>query len=205
MVGKFAFVLPFALSYFLATAQDEVTVQKRSNHYVGVQANQLARQLLNFGGSASAIDNPYLITYAVNSVRSGWGLNCGLGYTHLEERNENPFTPIETTINDFFIRLGIERKVSIGKKWLTSYGMDLLRESKKNITTTNNSQSGDFNTETRNTGTGVGLRFTLNYNITEKLLAGTEATYYYKSTKEIRNGTNIPEQTEKSKDVIFKF
>jgi hypothetical protein len=187
----------------MATAQDDATPLKRSNHYIGVQANQLARQLLNFGGSAGTINNPYLITYAVNSVRSGWGFNAGLGYTHLEQKNANPFNPLETTINDFFLRLGVERKVPIGMKWITSYGLDLLRQSEKDITESSNSQGGDFNTDTRKTGTGLGLRFTLDYSISEKILAGTEATYYYKSIKEVIKGSNLPEQTDKSKEFVF--
>jgi opacity protein-like surface antigen len=203
VIRKFALLLSFILLNLLAAAQDAVKAQKRSVHYVGVQANQLTRQLFNFGGSSSSINNPYLITYAVNSVRSGWGLNYGLGYTHIELRNEDPFNPLETTINDFFVRLGVERKVPIGVKWITSYGLDILRESEKNITESRNSQSGNFKTETRNRGTGIGLRFTLNYNISEKILLGTEATYYYKSMKETRKGTSVPEETEKFKEFTF--
>jgi hypothetical protein len=78
----------------------------------------------------------------------------------------------------------------------------MLRESQKNITQSN-SQPGDFKTETRNSGTGIGLRFTLNYNISEKILLGTEATYYYKSLKETRTGTGAPEETEKFKEFTF--
>ena len=184
-------------------AQDAVTVQRRSNHYVGVQANQLTRQIFNFGGSTSSVNNPYLITYAVNSVSSGWGLNFGLGYTHEEVRIGDPFNPLETTINDFFVRLGVERKVAIAEKWITSYGLDILRESEKNITESGNSQPGNFKTETRNRAAGMGFRFTLNYNITEKILLGTEATYYYKWIKESRKATDFPEETEKSKEFTF--
>jgi hypothetical protein len=202
VIRRFSLLLPFALLNFHAAAQDEVT-PRTSNHYVGVQANQLLRQLFNFGGSAGSINNPYLITYAVNSVRSGWGFNSGLGYTHLEVRNEDPFNPLQTTIDDFFVRLGVERKVAIGKKWTTSYGFDILRESEKNITESKNPQSGSFKTETRSKSTGVGLRSTLNYNISEKILLGTEATYYYKSTKETRKGANVPDQTEKLKQFAF--
>lgn len=203
MIRKFALFFPLILLTLLAVAQDEVTAQKRSSHYLGVQANQLVRQLLNFGGSTGSINNPYLITYAVNSVSSGWGFNSGFGYTHIEVRNEDPFNPLETTINDFFLRFGVERKVLIGEKWITSYGLDILRESEKNITERGGSQPGNFRTETRNRGTGIGLRFTLNYNISEKILLGTEATYYYKSMKETRNGTGVTEETEKFKEFTF--
>ena len=203
MIRKFALLLPLMLLHLLAAGQDALTALKRSNHYVGVQANQLTRQIFNFGGSTGAVNNPYLITYAVNSIRSGWGLNVGLGYTHEEVRNEDPFNPLETTINDFFLRLGVERKVPIGGKWTTSYGLDILRESEKNITESASAQPVNFKTETRNGGTGMGLRFTLNYSISEKILAGTEATYYYKWKKETRSGTNMPEENEKSKEFTF--
>ena len=202
MIRIFALVLPVVLLHFAAGAQDEVTRQKRSNHYVGVQANQLIRQLFNFGGSSGSLNNPYLIIYAVNSVRSGWGFNYGFGYTHREVREGDAFNPLETNINDFFMRLGVERKVQVGANWMTSYGLDLLQESQKNITQSN-SQFGNFKSETREKGTGIGLRFTLNYNISEKTLLGTEATYYYKSTKATRKGTGISEETEKFKEFIF--
>jgi hypothetical protein len=189
---------------FLVAAQDEVAAQRRAKHYIGVQANQLFRQIFNFGGSTSPVNNPYLFTYAVNSVNTGWGFNAGFGYTHQEVRNEDPFNPIQTTIDDFFIRLGVERKVAIGEKWMTSYGLDILRESEKNVTEIGIPQPGRFETQTRNRGAGIGLRFTLNYHISEKVLLGTEATYYHKWIKDTRTGTNMPDNTEKSKDFTFR-
>ena len=203
MIRKFAILPVLILLSILAAAQDAVTSEKQSDHYLGVQANQLMRQIFNFGGSTSSVNNPYLVTYAVNSRRSGWGFNFGLGYTHQEVRNEDPFNPIETTINDLFVRFGIERKVAIGEKWMTSYGLDILRESEKNITDSRSSQGVDFKTETRNRGAGIGFRFTLNYYISEKILLGTESTYYYKWIKESRKGTDTPQETEKSKEFIF--
>ena len=202
LIRKFT-LLPFMLLTVVACAQDSLTAQRRSNHYVGVQANQLMRQIINFGGSTGSVNNPYLITYAVNSRTSGWGLNVGLGYTHEKIRNEDPFNPLETTIDDLFFRMGVERKVAIGEKWITSYGLDILRESEKNITENGSSQPNDFKTDTRNRGTGMGLRFTLNYYISEKILLGTESTYYYKWMNESREGTNIPDETENSKEFTF--
>ena len=210
MVRRFSLSVLFLLISFLLAAQDEEPTQdeiaapRRANHYLGVQANQLLRQIFNFGGSTSPVNNPYLLTYAVNSVNTGWGFNAGFGYTHQEVRNEDPFNPVQTTIDDFFIRLGVERKVMIGEKWMTSYGLDILRESEKNITEMGDFQPGRFETQTRNRGMGVGLRFTLNYHISEKVLLGTEATYYYKGIKETRSGTNMSENTEKSKDFTFR-
>jgi hypothetical protein len=144
-----------------------------------------------------------MITYAVNSVASGWGFNSGLGYTHREVRTEDPFNPVETSINDFFLRMGVERKVPIGRKWMTSYGLDFLTESEKDITESTNAQPGGFKTETRNRATGLGLRFTLNYNISERILLGTEANYYYKSRKETRKANNLSEQRDKFREFTF--
>jgi hypothetical protein len=87
---------------------------------------------------------------------------------------------------------------------MTSYGLDILRESEKNSTEFGNAQNGIFETQTRNRGTGIGLRFTLNYYLSEKVLLGTEATYYYKGIRETRSGTNMSETTEKSKNFTFR-
>jgi hypothetical protein len=156
---------------------------KRSNHYVGIQANQLIRQLLNFGGSSSVATNPYLLTYSVNSKHTGWGFTAGLGYTHTEVNSGDPLNPINSKINDFFLRVGFEKKTMIGKRWLFSSGIDVITESLKDKTV-NNSQFGIFKIETSSRGIGLGPRVTLNYQISDRILVGTEASYYYKSSKQ---------------------
>jgi hypothetical protein len=167
---------------------------KKTIHYLGVQANQLLNQIFNFNGSAPAVSNPFLITYAANSVRTGWGVNVGLGYNvNTSVDNSDPNTIRKTTINNFSLRLGIEKKAMLSRRWLVSYGFDMLVGNQSDDT--NASSQFQFNnnsTDTRSTTTtfGLGPRFSLSYFISEKILIGTEVTYYYRTNKISQNITN---------------
>jgi hypothetical protein len=152
-------------------------------HYIGLQANQLIRQLLNMGGSTAVINNPYLVVYSVNSTQSGWGANFSLGYTLNESKDGDAITNRETKINDVFLRLGFEKKTTIGKRWILAAGGDFVMDNKKNTTTTENSVTS-FSVETINSSKGFGLgpRIALNFQLSEHVLLGTEANYYLKFT-----------------------
>lgn len=178
------------LAALQASAQADSVVRPAhtSASYFGIQANQLFRQLINVSNtSASAINNPYLLTYAVNSNRTGWGLNVGLGYTYSQSNDGDATNKRETKINDLFFRVGFERKHTLGKRWLTSWGFDIVYDALKNntVTTTGiDNNKSVFETTTKSSGPGFGPRFTLSYRISEKIYVGTEANYYYKSLSE---------------------
>jgi hypothetical protein len=169
-----------------AFSQSDSLRYRKSYHYLGIQANQLARQLLNFG-NASVIDNPYLIVYSVNSRRTGCGLNVGSGYTYTQSKDGDSFNSRETDINNFFLRAGFEKKSSLGKNWIASWGFDLVVESQKNDTknTVNFGGGSSSTTETitKSNAFGIGPRLTLNYKITDRIIIGTETTYYMKFGK----------------------
>lgn len=183
MLKKNSLTILFSSFIVFAFAQD--TLPKASNHYVGVQANQLIRQIFNFSGTASAVSNPYLLIYSVNSVQTKWGANFGLGYTFNEFKDGDAFNQRSTKINDFFFRVGFEKKSNFGKHWILSAGADAVMEFKNNSTTNTqgNNPSTTFKTKNKSSGFGLGPRVTLNYEISDKLMVGTEATYYFKSTK----------------------
>ncbi|MBS1680364.1 MAG: hypothetical protein JST48_01500 [Bacteroidetes bacterium] len=187
----FGLVLTTSVSF----AQRDSTNAKVVNHYVGIQVNQLFKQIFNLSNSTTVVSNPYLINYAVNSTKSGWGLNLGIGYTvdNFNQTDANANTTTDTQINNFSFRIGVERKVSIAKKWMLSYGFDLLSDKSNNTTNTKsefqlNTNETDTNTITKDSG--FGPRFTLNYYITPKILLGTELTYYYKAINIGQNNTN---------------
>jgi hypothetical protein len=165
----------------------KITELRTSSHYLGVQANQLIKQLLNFSNSSTVIDNPYLITYSVNSKKTGVGFSSGLGYSINEFSDGDQTNKRNTKINNFSFRIGFEKKSNLGKKWFASWGVDLVQESSKNETSSSQSQLNNpdikFNSNSTNKSSlwGLGPRFTLNFRITEKIILGTEATYYYKS------------------------
>ncbi len=185
----------------------EVVETKIMRHYIGVQANQLLRQLLNFGGTSNGVNNPYFLTYALNSTKTGVGLNFGLGYSYSSSSNGDPFTPRTTTNNSLSMRAGIEKKFTIGKRWLSSYGLDFLfDESLDKTETTFNPGVGLSNkttTEFTTSGTGLGPRFTLNFLISNKIILGTEASYYYRASTSTQKVTNQPDQTNKPKSFTF--
>lgn len=165
-----------------------ILFQKRSSHYLGVQANQLIRQLLNFSGANAVIDNPYLIAYSVNSKKTGLGFSSGLGFSINEISDGDQTNRRTTKINNVSLRLGFEKKSNLGKKWYVSWGFDITHDDFKNETS--NTQSPDLsnpavkfvsNTTNQTSSWGVGPRFTLNFRVTDRIILGTEANYYYKS------------------------
>jgi hypothetical protein len=168
---------------FCLLAQDQTVKEKKSNHYIGLQANQLIRQIFNFGGGSSVASNPYFLTWSVNSIESGVGFNFGFGYTYSQTDDGDPFVDRTTTVSDLFLRAGIEKKTEIAPKLILSIGGDLVTDLQKTDTKTGENSQGQQNFEsgTKSNGFGLGPRLTLNYALTEKILIGTEANWYFKS------------------------
>lgn len=160
---------------------DSPSPARKSSHYIGIQANQLIKQLLNLGGSTSSLNNPYLITYSVNSISNGVGLNLSLGYI-LDESSGGDFqSQVKTKIQDVFFRIGAEKKSQLGKRWILAAGGDMVIENKSNKTETKFGGSDTASIEEDKVdGFGAGFRVGLNFHITDKILLGTEANYYFK-------------------------
>jgi len=192
-----AFAL-FALAW-PAAAQDATESVRTNSRFLGVQANQLVQQLLNFGGTNNAVANPYLLTYAFNHNTSGTGMSFGLGYSYRHFNDGDAITPRQTTESDLFIRAGLEKKVFWGKRWMGSYGMDLVLDRLRDKTkTTSNFGGGGPPIETGSTTNlaGLGPRCTLNFQVAEKILIGTEASYYFKSGKQKIEDHTVSVNTE---------
>jgi hypothetical protein len=181
-------------------AQEETAPPPRKvAHYVGIQANQLIRQLFSLSNSNSAINNPYLMTYQVNSLETRVGLNIGLGM-NIDQFNDDIGTlRRESKISDIFFRIGIEKKTYLAKKWILSAGFDIVVDNQSNSTKTfdpinpNNTQA---ETKNKTSGVGIGPRCGLYFHINDKILLGTEASYYLKSlktTSEFKSSFTSPE------------
>lgn len=201
-----------------AFSQDtEEFTERTYPNYVGVQVNQLVRQILNFGGSASG-GSPYVINWAFNNRVTGWGFGAGFGYTYNQVKSGDAISQLSSTFNDFHLRFGPERKASLGKRWITSLGGDLVIDAEKNKTVANNQGAPSITTENTTNRFGAGLRFTLNYAFNDRMLLGTEGSYYLKFNKETRtlsSPQSSPPNTSKTKSfvpvlptaiyLIFKF
>lgn len=211
MIRLLLFALFFTSMSLPVFSQDEDhTPEKKSNHYLGIQVNPLIRQIFNFSSANTPIDNPFLITYAVNSIETGWGLNVGLGYRFDEIKENNNSNERETKINDLSFRVGFEKKTYLSKRWIMSLGIDALHEKLRNHTISRNTNGFGatpfkIETDSKSTGWGIGPRFTINYQVSERILLGTEANYYFKTIKETTefksdsSSQNTPEDPVKFK------
>jgi hypothetical protein len=171
---------------------------KPSYVYVGLQANQLLRQLFDFGGNNGFSGNPYTLTHSFNNKQTGSGLAFGLGYfiSHVEDKDQG--NDRETDNSNINFRAGYDKKASIGRRWLAGWGFDLLLIRSKSLTNVN---QGGFTSETENitNGWGLGPRGTLLFNINEKIFLGTEVNWYFQSAKtksEIRFSGSSPQKSE---------
>jgi hypothetical protein len=171
---------------------DPVPSTKKTAHYIGLQANQLVRQLLSFGGNNSAITNPYALTYSVNSKATGFGFATGIGYSSVQSKNSDVFTSTTSKVNDFAWRFGLEKKTYILRNWLLSFGGDVLIEANKaETTTTNGPGNPSTSVTTKEKRSGFGPRVSLNYQLNNKLFIGTEASYYFKWTNHTQETTGM--------------
>ena len=167
--------------------------EKKFNHYIGVQANQLIKQIINLNSSTATFDNPYLLVYSFNIINTGWGIEAGAGYNYQDVVDKLPVSK-ESKINNLFYRIGVCRKFMIGKRFQAGYGFDLVGDYQLNKTTSSSvTGSGTFidssfsSVTTKTTSIGAGPQFYLGYHFSERLILGTETSYYYTKSKEKEN------------------
>lgn len=150
------------------------------SNYVGLQANQLLRQLISIGGSSTPITNPYLLTYSVNSKSTGVGFSTGVGLSSVTTKITDNFTDVVSKVNDFAWRFGPEKKTYLSKYWLFGLGGDVVIELNTAETTSQTGTSNEIRTVTRTHRAGFGPRASLAFQFSDRLMVGTEAAYYFK-------------------------
>src|SRR5436190_21951761 len=77
----YAIVSMTVISFF-GYSQEAAPASKKYNHYAGIQANELLRQLFNLSNSNTATNNPYTIVYSIIQSKSNLGLHAGFGYSY---------------------------------------------------------------------------------------------------------------------------
>ena len=97
-------VFLFTAAAAYAQTTEGTPKQKHYTHQAGVQINELLRQIFNFNGNA-ANTNPYLVTYTINSVRTGWGLRAGIGYNYQSLTNDE----LRNKTNEFKQRIAAQQ------------------------------------------------------------------------------------------------
>jgi hypothetical protein len=185
----FSFLMLFVGYNVLAQQQPEDDyIPERAGgkvyHYIGLQGNQLIRQLLSFGGNSSAITNPYLFTWSVNSKASGFGFSTGLGASRIQTKTTDNFTTATSTVTDFAWRVGVEKKTYLSKRWMVGWGGDILVESNKSETESMNGNNVNPTVTSTSKRYGFGPRVSIAFHVHDRILLGTEASYYFKWIKQ---------------------
>lgn len=178
---------------FIVKAQDS---QASANHHdVALQVNPLIRQILNFG-NAPNVDNPYLLKYSYRFAGSNSGVGAGLGLSTSSFEDDEGRSSNQLNLD---MRVGYEWYFSVGKRFELSIGPDFVF-GQQQINTVS-IQSFDFGsgtdstvttTDTRSVIYGGGARLNFSFKITDRILIGTESTYYFrkgdfKSKNKIQN------------------
>lgn len=169
-------------------------------HTVGVQFNELVKQVFNFNNSTTAINNPFLLTYNITLKKSGIGLRTGIGYNHRSFAENDGITKRSTDNNDLNFRLGIEKAFELTYRWSAGVGIDaVLRNYTSNTDATVKSyDTTNTVTKSKLTNFGGGAMAWLRYAVSNKVLIGTEASFYYVSGKQTddvtitRTGQTVP-------------
>lgn len=157
--------------------------------YLGLQGNQLIRQLLSFSGGASTVTNPYLVTYSINSKRSGFGFAAGFGPSKIQTKTSDSFTTTTSTVTDFSGRVGVEKKTYLSKRWLVGWGGDILVELNKSETESKSGSQQNPTVTSTQKRLGFGPRVSLAFHVHDRILLGTEASYYFKWIKQTQKIT----------------
>ena len=200
MIKRIIIAAIFAVAGLNCFAQnDDESTEKKYNHYIGFQANELLKQLINLNGNSSVVTNPYLLTYSMNSISSGWGFNVGLGVNYQDSKDKNTPVARESKINDLFYRIGFGRKTMLTKRFEVGYSLDISGDSQSDKTSSSsvNITQISFNTTiidssfsvvtTKTSTIGFGPQLYIGFYLTSKVILGTETTYYFSSSTQKQN------------------
>ena len=196
MTKQLLFLILFSgyIGVFAQTTDTASTIittkgEKLFDHSIGVQVNELIKQVFNFNNSTSTANtNPYLLIYHINTCKNGWGLRVGGGYNYTSTTTDDGINKKTTNINDMQLRLGVEKAFKLHGKWTAGAGIDGLYNTNNDntIAVTTSFDTVTVNTKTVISSYGAGAMAWLRYSFTKNIIIGTETSFYYiKGTQKI--------------------
>jgi hypothetical protein len=169
----------------------------RRNKYFGIEINPLIRQIVDLNPENNSNNNLFSIQYAINSSRTGRGVNFGLSYGRSTFDDQSNNTSRITLDRSYSFRFGYERKKALGKKWIALHGYDfLLTNSKRKTESFLNAVT--VHVESKSKGWGLGPRVGLLYRLGDKIFLGTEASLYFQKESFRQTFTNQQDSNQKS-------
>lgn len=199
-----ASILLSCAAYGQEVVDDTVRSVPKWQHFVGVQANGLIQQILNFNNAAATIANPYLLTYHMNSLATGYGIRAGLGYNYKNNTNTTTTTTTESDINEIDARLGLEKVFCLSHNWSAGVGVDGIMNYNSDKTLNINRSFDTTTTKTNSLSKsfGGGVMGWLRYRLTEKIWVGTESSFYYMTGKENKTIENTRKQIGQGNPIV---
>ncbi len=169
------------------------------DHIIGVQINELTKQILSVNNTSSTAANPYLFTYNLTERSSGLGFRLGFGCNFISKSLDGGGKLKSQSVD---IRVGFEKAFKLSDKWSAGAGIDLVL---KNIDTSidQNSVYG-YNTGFKSQKLGAGPMGWLRYSLSKRILIGTEISMYYLSGTEKTTGSYYGNDTD-NKVAEFRF
>ncbi len=178
-----AFFLFNAVCSFAQADTISVKKEKKFDHYISVQINELTKQILSVNNSNIVNDNPYLLTYNINDRKTGWGLRAGIGFNY--DATTTNFDPtnngVQTSkVSDLKFRAGIEKAFKLSDKWSTGAGTDFVYKYNKDESSQRyqNSTYG-YDSTSKINQYGFDVMGWVRYSFSKRILVGTEVSFYY--------------------------
>lgn len=159
--------------------------EKMFEHQVGVQMNQLIRQIFNFSNTATTNNNPFLLTYTLTHAKTGIGLRLGAGYEQRSFVDDDGVSSRDGKITDMNFRAGLEKSFNLGSGFTAGVGADFVMDQSTDDTKSliRSVDTTKIITKSSVNNVGGGAMAWLRYNISKKILVGTETSFYYRTGK----------------------
>ncbi len=199
-------------------AQEEVSIiprEKVLTHQIGVQMNELIRQVFNFNNNGTNVNNPYLLIYHVTHKKTGLGLRLGVGPEIRKFKDDDGITETDNDIYHMNLRIGLEKTFQLTPRWSAGAGADFIYsdEQLSTYSKVRTFDSVETNITSRLNTIGTGGMAWLRYHITPNVLIGTETSFYYTTgdfkqdiaiTRIVQQGPGGPKETTSNSNVDNK-
>lgn len=182
--------LVFAVLWQPVKVQSQ-NVANKTEHTVGLQLNELVRQVFNFSNnSGNTAVNPYLLIYNINNHK-GWGLRLGVGFAQKNFAENDGITKKNSNLSNLNLRIGAEKSFVLSSKWKAGIGLDVVLGNDKNNTVSEIKSYDTTKTTTESSliNYGGGAMGWLRYRLNKHIQIGTEASFYYVTGKQEDNVT----------------
>ena len=162
---------------------EEKKKEKKWDHYIGIQANLLLKQIISLDNTAE-VNNPYFLKHSFSHVNMKGMFNVAFGYAYSRDEDKDGFV---SNLSDLSVKTGFGFAKALGKKFQLGYGLDVVFGSKSIQTITivafdffgGGTDSTITTTRSSDLSYGGGLQASFTFNIARNVLVGTEASYYF--------------------------